>query len=62
MLVIPVLGRLRQEDCEFEASLGYTVRPSLKKKKKRASETLSFYLYTYIREREKREREIRIRS
>jgi hypothetical protein len=34
MLVIPVLGRLRQEDCEFEASLGYTVRPYLETKKK----------------------------
>ena len=27
-LVIPVLGRLRQEDCRFVASLSYLVRPS----------------------------------
>jgi hypothetical protein len=27
-------GRLRQEDNEFEASLGYSVRPSLKKNNK----------------------------
>jgi hypothetical protein len=27
----PTLGRLRQEDCEIEASPGFTVRPYLKK-------------------------------
>jgi hypothetical protein len=30
--VIPILGRLRQEDHKFEDSLGYTVRAYLKKK------------------------------
>jgi hypothetical protein len=25
MLVIPVLGKLRQKDCKFKASLGYIV-------------------------------------
>jgi hypothetical protein len=32
---IAVLRRVRQENCEFEASLGYLVIPSLKKKKKK---------------------------
>jgi hypothetical protein len=27
---IPTLGRLRQEDCNFEDALGYKVRPCLK--------------------------------
>jgi hypothetical protein len=35
MPIIPVLGRLRQVDLKFEASLGYTTRLYLKKKKKR---------------------------
>jgi hypothetical protein len=29
--VIPVLGRQRQENCEFKASPGYIVRPCLKR-------------------------------
>lgn len=28
MPVIPALGKLRQEDCEFKVNLGYLVRPS----------------------------------
>jgi hypothetical protein len=34
MSVVPALRKLRQEDCEFEASLEYKARPRLKKLKK----------------------------
>jgi hypothetical protein len=33
--VIPALGKLRQEDYEFEASLVYIVKLCLKKKKRK---------------------------
>jgi hypothetical protein len=40
MSIIPALGRLRQEDHELEASLGYIVRPCLKKRKRKKSEQI----------------------
>jgi hypothetical protein len=33
--VIPAFGRLRQEDLEFKANVGYIVSPCLKKPKKK---------------------------
>jgi hypothetical protein len=30
--IIPALRKVRQEDCEFKASLGYTAKPCFKKK------------------------------
>jgi hypothetical protein len=38
MPIIPELETRKQEDHELEASLGYTVRPCLKKIKKRKKE------------------------
>jgi hypothetical protein len=37
--VIPAFGRLRKEDHEFRASIGYIVRQSLKKKNKTEKRT-----------------------
>jgi hypothetical protein len=39
MPVIPALGIWRQEDHEFEACLGYMVRPCLKNKQKQKRKT-----------------------
>jgi hypothetical protein len=39
MPVIPAFGRLRQEDEEFKACLGYAVRPHLKKNQNSPSKT-----------------------
>jgi hypothetical protein len=36
MTIIPALGKLRKEDCEFEASLGCTVSRNQKEKKKKS--------------------------
>jgi hypothetical protein len=44
MPVIPTLGRLRL-DREFKASLGYTARACLKKKKKKKSWMLVAHTY-----------------
>jgi hypothetical protein len=39
MLVIPRHGELREEDHNFQASLGYIVTPCLRKKKGKRSST-----------------------
>jgi hypothetical protein len=33
MTVVPALGRLRQEDCQFKATQGFIARPYYKKSK-----------------------------
>jgi hypothetical protein len=43
--VIPAFRRLRQEDGESQASLGYTVRPNLKSKPVNKSWLLPLALY-----------------
>lgn len=56
MLEIPTLGKLRQEDCEFQiilgynsefqSSLGYIVRTCLENKKERNANYLVSFVYT----------------
>jgi hypothetical protein len=57
MAVILALGKLKQKDLNFQVSLGYIVRPCLKKKKKKNQDILVTYtpffwkythMYTYI--------------
>lgn len=48
MRVIPMLGRLRQEDFESEASLGYineTLSPLKTLSRKLGCESICFYFY-----------------
>jgi hypothetical protein len=41
MSIIPALRRLRQDDLEFKASLGYIGRPCIKKKRKKKAEDVA---------------------
>jgi hypothetical protein len=45
MSVIPALGRLRQEDQEFQASMGY--RETLRKKKKEKKKKKTHYISSF---------------
>jgi hypothetical protein len=41
MSAIPALGRLRQEDHQFEVSMGYVTRPCLKNKNNKKPNRIS---------------------
>jgi hypothetical protein len=43
MLITPAFRRLRQEDCEFKAILGYIARHYLKKKAKKKKKRKTMY-------------------
>jgi hypothetical protein len=43
MPVIPALGRLRQEDYEFKASLDYIARTCLKRPKKKKNSFVTLF-------------------
>jgi hypothetical protein len=45
---MPALRRLRQEDGEFKASLGYIAKPCLKKKKKKVKMVYFLLCIFYI--------------
>lgn len=49
--MIPAPRRLRQEDCGFQASLGYTMRPSLKKKSRKENRKEGKYTSMIERDR-----------
>jgi hypothetical protein len=50
MPVIPALRKLKKEDLQFEASLGYVARHHLKKKKNLKTSSMFLLIYTLCTE------------
>jgi hypothetical protein len=60
--VILALGRLRQEDCEYKDSLGYTVRTHAKKEEKKVRNFVNATMYPQHYSKKRKRKKIKRNS